>query len=146
MFNDLNLMTWFTAWVGGLILGVAVLGYLFVNGRIAGISGLMAQALNSKTRSKSPALWFLLGLMLVPMLYAAIQQPQVKMMTTSPFLLIVSGLLVGFGTRLGSGCTSGHGICGISRLSKRSIVATSVFMLAGIITVFIMRHVGGVSL
>ena len=61
-------------------------------------------------------------------------------------MMIVAGLLVGFGTRLGSGCTSGHGICGISRLSKRSIVATSVFMLAGIITVFIMRHVGGVSL
>ncbi|WP_228714940.1 YeeE/YedE family protein [Acinetobacter pullicarnis] len=144
MFNDLNLMTWFTAWVGGLILGVAVLGYLFVNGRIAGISGLMAQALNSKTRSKSPALWFLLGLMLVPMLYAAIQQPQVKMMTTSPFLLIVSGLLVGFGTRLGSGCTSGHGICGISRLSKRSMVATCTFIAAGAACVWITRHWLGV--
>ncbi len=144
MFNDLNLMTWFTAWVGGLILGVAVLGYLFVNGRIAGISGLMAQALNSKIRSKSPALWFLLGLMLVPMLYAAIQQPQVKMMTTSPFLLIVSGLLVGFGTRLGSGCTSGHGICGISRLSKRSMVATCTFIAAGAACVWITRHWLGV--
>lgn len=69
--------------------------------------------------------------------------PEIVMLTTSPILLVIAGLLVGFGTRLGSGCTSGHGICGISRLSKRSIVATCTFMLAGFITVYVMRHVIG---
>ena len=81
----------------------------------------------------------------MPFVYGFFVQPEITL-NASPWMMIVAGLLVGFGTRLGSGCTSGHGICGISRLSKRSIVATSVFMLAGIITVFIMRHVGGVSL
>ena len=69
--------------------------------------------------------------------------PQIEMMTKDPILLIIAGLLVGFGTRLGSGCTSGHGICGISRLSKRSLVATCTFMLAGFMTVYVMRHVLG---
>ena len=92
-----------------------------------------------------PEVWFLLGLFIVPFVYGFFVQPEINL-NASPWMMIVAGLLVGFGTRLGSGCTSGHGICGISRLSKRSIVATSVFMLAGIITVFIMRHVGGVSL
>ncbi|WP_353165057.1 YeeE/YedE family protein [Acinetobacter sp.] len=131
------------AFIGGALLGLAVVGYLLVNGRIAGISGLVAQVLNPKMLLKTPALWFLLGLLITPFLYTSIVHPQIEMMTTDPILLIIAGLLVGFGTRLGSGCTSGHGICGISRLSKRSIIATCTFMLAGFITVYVMRHLLG---
>ncbi len=130
------------ALLGGVILGLAVVGYLFVNGRIAGISGLIAQVLNPKTIFKTPALWFMLGLIVVPFIYGIFKQPKIEMLS-SPLTLIIAGLLVGFGTRLGSGCTSGHGICGISRLSKRSIVATMTFMLAGFITVFITKHLLG---
>jgi uncharacterized membrane protein YedE/YeeE len=82
-------------------------------------------------------------LLITPFFYNSMVHPQIEMMTTDPILLIIAGLLVGFGTRLGSGCTSGHGICGISRLSKRSFVATSTFMLAGFMTVYVMRHVLG---
>ncbi|MBJ9951504.1 MULTISPECIES: YeeE/YedE family protein [unclassified Acinetobacter] len=131
------------AFIGGALLGLAVVGYLLVNGRIAGISGLVAQVLNPKMLLKTPALWFLLGLLITPFIYTSIVHPQIEMMTTDPILLIIAGLLVGFGTRLGSGCTSGHGICGISRLSKRSIIATCTFMLAGFITVYVMRHLLG---
>lgn len=131
------------AFIGGTLLGLAVVGYLLVNGRIAGISGLVAQVLNPKTLLKTPALWFLLGLLITPFFYNSMVHPQIEMMTTDPILLIIAGLLVGFGTRLGSGCTSGHGICGISRLSKRSLVATCTFMLTGFMTVYVMRHVLG---
>jgi uncharacterized membrane protein YedE/YeeE len=131
------------AFIGGTLLGLAVVGYLLVNGRIAGISGLVAQVLDPKTLLKTPALWFLLGMLIKPFFYNSMVHPQIEMMTTDPILLIIAGLLVGFGTRLGSGCTSGHGICGISRLSKRSFVATSTFMLAGFMTVYVMRHVLG---
>lgn len=131
------------AFIGGTSLGLAVVGYLLVNGRIAGISGLVAQVLDPKTLLKTPALWFLLGLLITPFFYNSMVHPQIEMMTTDPILLIIAGLLVGFGTRLGSGCTSGHGICGISRLSKRSFVATCTFMLAGFMTVYVMRHVLG---
>ncbi|MBJ8442785.1 YeeE/YedE family protein [Acinetobacter bereziniae] len=131
------------AFIGGTLLGLAVVGYLLVNGRITGISGLVAQVLDPKTLLKTPALWFLLGLLITPFFYNSMVHPQIEMMTTDPILLIIAGLLVGFGTRLGSGCTSGHGICGISRLSKRSFVATCTFMLAGFMTVYVMRHVLG---
>ncbi len=100
------------AFIGGTLLGLAVVGYLLVNGRIAGISGLVAQVLDPKTLLKTPALWFLLGLLITPFFYNSMVHPQIEMMTTDPILLIIAGLLVGFGTRLGSGCTSGHGICG----------------------------------
>jgi uncharacterized membrane protein YedE/YeeE len=91
-----------------------------------------------------PAVWFLLGLFAVPFIYGFFVQPEITL-DASPWMMIIAGILVGFGTRLGSGCTSGHGICGISRLSKRSWVATAVFMAAGMVTVFVMRHVLGVS-
>ena len=119
------------------------MGYLYINGRIAGMSGLLAQLLQPKSLSGNPALWFLLGLFLTPFIYQLFVKPEI-IIESSPFTLIVAGLLVGFGTRLGSGCTSGHGICGISRLSLRSIIATVTFMLAGMITVYLVRHVIGV--
>lgn len=130
------------AFIGGLMLGLSVVGYLYVNGRIAGISGLIGQVLNSKTMFKTPAIWFLSGLILTPFIYGLFVQPEIEL-TASPLMMIVAGLLVGFGTRLGSGCTSGHGICGISRMSKRSIVATMTFMFAGFVAVYIIRHITG---
>ena len=130
------------AFIGGLMLGLSVVGYLYVNGRIAGISGLIGQVLNSKTMFKTPAIWFLSGLIITPFIYGLFVQPEIEL-NASPLMMIVAGLLVGFGTRLGSGCTSGHGICGISRLSKRSIVATMTFMFAGFVAVYIIRHITG---
>ncbi|WP_335950714.1 YeeE/YedE family protein [Acinetobacter beijerinckii] len=133
------------ALVGGSILGISVVGYLYVNGRIAGISGLLAQVLQPKSLLNNPAFWFISGLFVIPFIYQLFVEPEI-VIKSSPLGLIIAGLLVGFGTRLGSGCTSGHGICGISRLSVRSIVATITFMLAGIATVFIIRHVLGVAI
>ena len=130
------------AFIGGLMLGLSVVGYLYVNGRIAGISGLIGQVLNSKTMFKTPAIWFLSGLILTPFIYGLFVQPEIEL-NASPLMMIVAGLLVGFGTRLGSGCTSGHGICGISRMSKRSIVATMTFMFAGFVAVYLIRHITG---
>ena len=133
------------ALIGGGILGLAVVGYLYVNGRITGISGLLAQVLQPKLLVRSSAMWFLLGLVITPFIYQIFITPEI-VIKSSPIGLIIAGLLVGFGTRLGSGCTSGHGICGISRLSIRSMIATVTFMLAGIITVYVIRHIFGVAL
>ncbi|ATU45379.1 hypothetical protein CS557_07790 [Acinetobacter junii] len=133
------------ALIGGAILGIAVVGYLYVNGRIAGISGLLAQVLQPKSLLNNPAFWFLTGLFIIPFIYQLFVEPEI-VIKSSPIGLIIAGILVGFGTRLGSGCTSGHGICGMSRLSVRSIVATVTFMLAGILTVFVIRHILGVAI
>ena len=128
-----------SALIGGGILGLAVVGYLYVNGRITGISGLLSQLLQPKLLVRSSAMWFLLGLLITPFIYQIFITPEI-VIKSSPIGLIIAGLLVGFGARLGSGCTSGHGICGISRLSKRSIFATIIFMFAGFVTVYVMRH------
>lgn len=129
------------AFLGGSLLGLSAVGYLFIHGKIAGISGLIAQTLSSKSMFSQSAFWFILGLICIPFIYGLIDnKPQINIQS-NPWSMIIAGLLVGFGTRLGSGCTSGHGICGISRLSKRSIVATLTFMLAGFITVYFIRHV-----
>lgn len=133
------------ALIGGAILGIAVVGYLYVNGRIAGISGLLAQVLQPKSLLNNPAFWFLSGLFIIPFIYQLFVEPEI-VIKSSPIGLIIAGILVGFGTPLGSGCTSGHGICGMSRLSVRSIVATVTFMLAGIVTVFVIRHILGVAI
>lgn len=130
------------AFIGGALIGLATVGYLYVHGKIAGISGMIAQVLMPQTWVKTPVFWFLLGLLAVPLLYGSVTTPQIDLSANTGFLLI-AGVLVGFGTRLGSGCTSGHGICGMSRLSKRSIVATLTFMTAGVLTVYVMRHVLG---
>ncbi|MFC6052580.1 hypothetical protein A6M14_08855 [Acinetobacter sp. Ac_877] len=132
------------SFLGGTLLGISAVGYLYVHGHIAGISGLLAQSLHIKSFINSPAFWFLAGLIVVPFIYALFTQPEINIQA-SPFSMIIAGLLVGFGTRLGSGCTSGHGICGISRLSTRSILATVSFMLAGFVTVYIVRHLLGAN-
>lgn len=126
------------------MLGLSAVGYLYVHGKIAGISGLVGQLFNVNQLLQRPAFWFLLGLFTVPFIYGIFVQPEITL-TASPWMMIIAGLLVGFGTRLGSGCTSGHGICGISRLSKRSITATALFMASGMITVFVMRHLLGAA-
>ncbi|RYZ94809.1 MAG: YeeE/YedE family protein [Moraxellaceae bacterium] len=131
------------AFIGGTLLGVAVSGYLLIHGRIAGISGLIDQVFQAGTwrnPSGSPAIWFIAGLLITPWFYQWFAQPEIHI-AASPSALVIAGLLVGFGTRLGSGCTSGHGICGISRLSPRSLVATFSFMLVGMLTVYCIRHV-----
>lgn len=135
------------AFIGGTLLGIAVSGYLLIYGRIAGVSGLIDQVLRADTwrkPSRSSALWFIAGLLITPWFYQWFVQPEIQI-SASPLALIIAGLLVGFGTRLGSGCTSGHGICGISRLSPRSIAATFSFMLVGMLTVYCIRHLLGAS-
>ncbi|MEB6478972.1 YeeE/YedE family protein [Acinetobacter vivianii] len=130
------------ALMGGGLIGFAVVGYLYINGRIAGISGLITQLSQPKSFIGSSAFWFLMGLIVTPFIYQLFVQPQI-ILDSSPFDLIAAGLLVGFGTRLGSGCSSGHGICGISRLSMRSIIATVTFMFVGMLTVYVARHLLG---
>lgn len=121
---------------GGLLIGLTTAVYLLLTGKVVGISGILAQALFSKDRFL-PFL-FIIGLILGGSVYGVLIQPSVPFPEVrSPLLLIISGLLVGYGTRLGSGCTSGHGVCGISRLSPRSLIATAIFMATAIATVAI---------
>ncbi|MGP5313080.1 YeeE/YedE family protein [Psychrobacter faecalis] len=128
--------------VGGLMLGVATAILLLGIGRIAGISGIFSSLLKPK-RVEMWQVLFIAGLIVSPLLYRLVKPLPVLEISTSIPLLIAAGLLVGFGTRLGSGCTSGHGICGNARLSPRSMAATVTFMLFGILTVYIGRHVSG---
>lgn len=135
----------FVAIAGGLLIGTAAAVFLLLTGRIAGVSGMAAIAtrIGSGTTPRPQAAAFLLGLPLGSALVAAlVRQPHVTVTSSVP-LLVVAGLLVGFGTRLGNGCTSGHGVCGIARLSPRSIAATAMFMVTAAATVFIARHVIG---
>ncbi len=128
--------------VGGLMLGVATAILLLGIGRIAGISGIFSSLLKPK-RVEMWQVLFIAGLIVSPLLYRLVKPlPAIDISTSIP-LLIAAGLLVGFGTRLGSGCTSGHGICGNARLSPRSMAATVTFMLFGIVTVYLGRHVLG---
>ena len=128
--------------VGGMMLGVATVILLLGIGRIAGISGIGASLLKPK-RVETWQVLFILGLIISPLLYQLFATLPIMEVTSSLPLLIGAGLLVGFGTRLGSGCTSGHGICGNARLSPRSMAATVTFMLFGVLTVYIGRHVLG---
>jgi len=130
---------------GGALIGGAAALLLLLSGRIAGVSGMLAEA-SRMAPGGTPgplAAAFIAGLPLGAALIAlAVRQPDVRISDSVP-LLIAAGLLVGFGTRLGNGCTSGHGVCGMARLSTRSIVATLTFMAAGFATVFLVRHVLG---
>lgn len=131
---------------GGLLIGSAAALLLLLSGRIAGVSGMAAAAARIADRGPPwlQATAFILGLPLGAWVVAILlRAPQIEVTSSVP-LLIAAGLLVGFGTRLGNGCTSGHGVCGMARLSPRSVVATMTFMGAGFITVFAVRHgVGG---
>lgn len=127
---------------GGALIGLSAATYLLLGGRIAGISGLLASAVGlQRGGSRTLGLAFIAGMLLgTAAAIAWIRTPQIVIEASTP-ILVVAGLLVGFGTRLGSGCTSGHGVCGLARLSPRSIVATLVFMAVAAATVFVMRHV-----
>jgi uncharacterized membrane protein YedE/YeeE len=125
------------------LIGLAVSLFVLANGRIAGISGLIGSMMHFGSEGWSEKALFLLGLVMAPLLWGAFTVlPEIEIKAEWP-ALIIAGLLVGVGTRYGSGCTSGHGVCGISRLSPRSIAATICFMFAGIATVYIIRHVVG---
>jgi uncharacterized membrane protein YedE/YeeE len=136
------------ALAGGLLIGTAAALLLLLSGRIAGVSGLAAAATRIAARGPSPmtAASFIVGLPLGALLVSEwVRSPQLIVSSSAP-LLVVAGLLVGFGTRLGNGCTSGHGVCGMARLSPRSMAATATFMALGFATVFVARHLlGGVS-
>ena len=138
--------THFTPWLsltGGVLIGLAAVMLVLLNGRIAGISGILAGAVFSAGDERRWRLAFLAGLFLSPWLYRlAVGVPVMQFDVGWP-VLVIAGMLVGFGTRLGSGCTSGHGVCGLSRLSRRSLAATIVFMAAGFATVYVVRHLIG---
>ncbi len=125
---------------GGMLIGIAAAVFVLFNGRIAGISGIIGGLFRPTRGDVGWRSAFLLGLLAAPWLYQTVAPlPEIRVDAGSG-TLVIAGLLVGIGTRYGSGCTSGHGVCGISRLSPRSLVATAAFMLAGFVTVFIARH------
>ncbi|MFN3303382.1 MAG: YeeE/YedE family protein [Roseateles sp.] len=136
----------FTPWAalaGGAFIGLAAGLFVLLNGRIAGISGVLGGLLRPARGDIAWRAAFVLGLVAAPLVYAlfaAVPQPRID---AGWGLLVVAGLAVGVGTRYGSGCTSGHGVCGLSRLSPRSLVATLSFMGAGFATVFVLRHLLG---
>jgi uncharacterized membrane protein YedE/YeeE len=138
-------MDWlqFTPWsalAGGVLIGLAASLLLLFNGRIAGISGILGGLLRSHSGDRTWRLAFIAGLVAAPCCYQLFAQlPQVSIAADTS-LLILAGLLVGLGTRYGSGCTSGHGICGLARHSPRSLAATLCFMAAGFTTVYLVRH------
>ena len=131
-----------SGFLGGMLIGLAAVLLLLANGRIAGVSGIVGGLLSRKPGDIGWRVAFVLGLWLGALVYwAARGAPFARALQATPAVMIVAGFLVGYGTRLGSGCTSGHGVCGIARFSPRSMVATVVFMASGIATVYVVRHV-----
>jgi len=133
----------FTPWqsaIGGVVIGIAAALLVLVNGRVAGISGIVGGLLQPRRGDLAWRTAFLGGLLLAPLAYAAFGLKAAITIDAGYPTLIVAGLLVGIGTRYAGGCTSGHGVCGISRLSPRSLVATLTFMIAGVVTVYVVRH------
>ncbi|MEO7056893.1 MAG: YeeE/YedE family protein [Caldimonas sp.] len=137
---DWNAFTPWTALAGGVLIGCAAATLVLFNGRIAGISGILGGLLRPAQRDVGWRAAFVLGLVAAPALYALAAAVPRPVIDAGWGALVLAGLLVGIGTRYGSGCTSGHGVCGLSRLSPRSLVATLVFMGAGVVTVFVVRH------
>ena len=140
---DWSHFTPLAALAGGALIGLAAAMFALLNGRIAGISGVLGGLLAPTRGDSAWRIAFVLGLVGAPLaylLFAALPRPQID---AGYGMLVLAGLLVGVGTRYGAGCTSGHGVCGLSRLSPRSLVATAAFMGAGFVTVFVMRHLLG---
>jgi len=135
--------THFTPWTsfaGGILIGAAAAMLVLLNGRIAGISGIVGGLLTPRRADIGWRLAFVAGLFAAPLLMLLFGQAVAPRIDAGFGMLVAAGLLVGIGTSYGSGCTSGHGVCGLSRLSPRSLAATAAFMLAGIATVFVVRH------
>lgn len=136
--------THFTPWTslaGGILLGIASAMFILLNGRILGISGIVGGLLRPRSGDVGWRLAFVLGMLVAPALYYLIAGPTTVRIDAGWLTLIIAGLLVGAGTRYASGCTSGHGVCGLSRLSPRSLAATLAFMAAGFVTVYLVRHI-----
>jgi uncharacterized membrane protein YedE/YeeE len=141
---DWNAFTPWSALAGGVLIGIAAAMFALLNGRIAGISGVVGGLLKPTAGDVAWRAAFAIGLVGSPLVYAlfaVLPKPQIA---AEYGALTLAGLLVGVGTRYGSGCTSGHGVCGLSRLSLRSLVATVTFMAAGFVTVFVTRHLLGI--
>lgn len=138
----INFSPW-SALAGGALIGLAAGMFAVLNGRIAGVSGLLGSLLESSAEGRLEKALFVAGVLLAPVMWSvSVGMPQVEF-DDNVLLLVTAGLLVGFGARYGSGCTSGHGVCGLSRLSLRSLIATLAFMCAGFVTVYILRHLMG---
>ena len=145
MHIDWNSFTPFSALLGGLTIGLAVSLYLLGNGRVAGIAGIVASPLRALITGRSMApeatrLFFIGGLLLAPWLWQLVAPLPATTIDVGWLGLVAAGLLVGVGVRMGNGCTSGHGVCGLSRLSLRSLANVAAFMGAGVATVFVLRH------
>ncbi len=137
---DWNAFTPGSSLVGGMLIGLAAAMFVLLNGRIAGISGVLGGLL---APARGDMLWrvaFLVGMVGAPLAYAVFLALPAVQINAGYAALVAAGLLVGVGTRYGAGCTSGHGVCGLSRLSLRSLVATATFMGAGFVTVYVLRH------
>jgi uncharacterized membrane protein YedE/YeeE len=133
-----------SAAIGGALIGLSAVLLMLLTGRIAGVSGIFGGLLNLRSQDKDWRIAFIAGLILAPLIAAALGYGMASPKLPANWVVIVAaGLLVGVGTRLGGGCTSGHGICGIGRLSLRSIAATIVFMVTAVITVAVTRHMLG---
>ena len=140
MLIDWNHFTPWASLTGGILLGLASALFILVNGRILGISGIVGGLLRPRSGDIGWRLSFVLGMLVAPLLYAAVVDLPSVRIDVSWATLLVAGVLVGFGTRYGAGCTSGHGVSGLSRLSLRSLVATLAFMATGFVTVYLVRH------
>ena len=137
----------FTPWsslAGGVLIGIATAMFALLNGRIAGISGVLGGILKPVKGDIDWRVAFVSGLLIAPLLYLVVAEVPRPEIDAGYVALIAAGLLVGVGTRYGSGCTSGHGVCGLSRLSPRSFAATAAFMGAGFLTVYVTRHLFGI--
>ena len=133
----------FTPWTslgGGCLIGLAAAGLVLLNGKVAGISGIVGGLLRPTMRDSPWRIAFVLGLIVAPLVYGLVSERPPMHIDASGSALMVAGVLVGLGTRFGAGCTSGHGVCGLSRLSPRSLIATPLFMAAGFATVYLLRH------
>ena len=141
---DWNAFTSWSALVGGVLIGIAAAMFALLNGRIAGISGVIGGLLKPAPGDVAWRAAFVVGLLSAPLVYSLFAVlPELHIAAPSG-TLVLAGLVVGIGTRYGSGCTSGHGVCGLSRLSPRSLVATGTFMGAGFVTVYVIRHLLGI--
>jgi len=132
-----------SAAIGGILIGLSAALLWLADGRIAGISGIIGGLGSTSKPEMGWRLAFLAGLVVAPLFYTLVAGAQPIVIGAGPATLVAAGLMVGFGTRLGSGCTSGHGVCGLARLSRRSAVATGLFMASAAVTVFLIRHVFG---
>jgi uncharacterized membrane protein YedE/YeeE len=127
--------------IGGSIIGIAVSLLLLFNGKVLGVSGILGELFNHPLSKNYWRLFFVLGLLISPLIYSIFHPIPLIEISSNKLLIIVAGLLVGFGSRLGSGCTSGHGVCGVARLSVRSLIATMTFISFGFITVYVIQKV-----